>query len=832
MAEVLASDKVAFQFLYPFKIARWETLRHGLGTYIEEFDRSLYSRLREMQDGLDERLGPYAPRVFDPVTGALGETGRLDRRGISQDASDASVLSAIRDYIRHDRSMANHAFQDTDDPVAYELLEVVRIAEAQRPQNAMQYVAERLTASGLPLLRPAEYWAGDDRGTRGYLERKQPQVEARLSAGAVSLVTPDVLPDVASLLPQSEVDSREVGCRITPVLRVMSSGFGCLTFKIRLCTEQGLLDRASEVAFTAEAVDGLDRETVIEYREALAKDLQDVVVKAVATRDFGLIDRVLEDYSARFHIDVLRVPLQSLVDGVTVVSAPLIGDAMVDVANIDRGYARGLEPQLRWTTGDTAKVGTLWDYFRYIAEDMCLSRLSRSILADERLAEFIGKSERRANRAGQFSAARNEILNAVSALVLDASPATLEEHPYVCTFISAPPGYKASPTENLTDATQHFAKMLDTHRKDLTQVLMKSKWAGIRSDWSTTTHPMDNLFYSDLIFMAVDIRSAMCLHYAPATAAEYALIPELAHGYKYLDELTYTLQDQRMLWYAYSNYEWLVTQDIKAIATALEEMKEDALEERFSEVIEGLTAIVNGIDKKKTALAEMMHDPLSRKGGSSLYSGLLSKTTEAFQLDALYHNLENKMDRLDMLGLHVAENVQQYSSLVVQEGTRSAQFTLEFLEAFIIGFYFAELAELSLPEHIKESVWAMSQWWAFYAVSLGTFLTALPIITLIRRGRSRFNFDNPSWLETLERVGIICGPAILIALVFLGVAYRPIEVGAEEFAWTAQAPLLAVLALFAYAVIVAAWYRLEHAGERVRGYRRWWQLAWLSLHRD
>lgn len=373
--------------------------------------------------------------------------------------------------------------------------------------------------------------------------------------------------------------------------------------------------------------------------------------------------------------------------------------------------------------------------------------------------------------------------------------------------------------------------MVEGHRKDLTHILMKSKWAGIRSGWSKTTDSFDNLFYSDLIYMAVDIRSAICLYYAPSNAEEYAIIPELAHGYKYLDELNETLQDQRMLWYAYTSYEWLVTQDIRAIATALEDMKDDALKERFSEVIEGLTEIVNGIDRKKTALAEMMHDPMSRKGGNSLFSGLLARTSDVFQLNALYNNLTTKMERLDMLGIHVAENVQQYSSLVVQEGTRSAQFTLEFLEAFIIGFYFAELAELSLPEPVRESVWAMSQWWTFYAISLGVFLTALPFITLIRRGRSRFSFDNPAWLEFLERLGIVAGPAILMGLVFLGIAYRPIAPGSEEFAWSPRTLELAVMSVVAYVSLVVTWHRLEHMGEPERRYRKWWQPAWIGVQR-
>jgi len=172
------------------------------------------------------------------------------------------------------------------------------------------------------------------------------------------------------------------------------------------------------------------------------------------------------------------------------------------------------------------------------------------------------------------------------------------------------------------------------------------------------------------------------------------------------------------------------------------------------------------------ALAEVMEDPLSRKAGSSLFSELIFKTSEAFRLDALYSNLHDKIQRLDMLGMHINENIQEYSDMLIQEGTRSAQLTLEFLEALIIGVYSAELTHI-LGVRLGEEghrpfPYPLSEWWSFFAIALGAFLTALPLITLIRSGRSKFSLENPPWLEFVEEYGKLIGPAILLMMVYLG----------------------------------------------------------------
>jgi hypothetical protein len=343
------------------------------------------------------------------------------------------------------------------------------------------------------------------------------------------------------------------------------------------------------------------------------------------------------------------------------------------------------------------------------------------------------------------------------------------------TFLGAPPSFKLSGVEDATSLLNHFREMIKRHEPELSRILMKSKWAEIRSDWGADGRSLENVFYSDLIFMAVDIRSTMCLYYKPTNAEEYRLLPELAFGNKYREELCDTVMAQRILWYAYATSDHQITEEIRSVSQSLEVLKEESLDERFPELIEGLTEVLRGIDGRKVSLTEVMEDPLSRKGGSSLFASMIDRTSRAFNLDALYRNLHHKLDRLDMLGIHVNANVQEYSSLLLQEGNRSVQLTLEFFEAFIIGIYFTELVHmgvetLELKEKLNPGLHVVPvvfhAWWAYYVIALGAVLTALPAITAVRKGRARFAFENPPWLETVERFGAYAGPALLFGVLY------------------------------------------------------------------
>jgi len=52
--------------------------------------------------------------------------------------------------------------------------------------------------------------------------------------------------------------------------------------------------------------------------------------------------------------------------------------------------------------------------------------------------------------------------------------------------------------------------------------------------------------------------------------------------------------------------------------------------------------------------------------------------------------------------------------------------------------------------------------------------------------------------------------------------------GSEEFVWSPDTPAVAITCLLGYLLVVFGRYRREHADDRERGYRKWWQPAWLT----
>lgn len=814
VAEPLRTNKVSVQFTYPFKVGRWEALRHGLTGFLDELGHELHGLLPQIQDGMDQRFGEGLVRVFDADTGAVGRPHKRERRRVRPTDCDASILAAIRKYIGQDVTSTNHAFQVSDEPICFELIDLLKRIESRHPEKVMGFLRDKLDSSRVPLLRPAEFHVGDDRGTRAYLERKRPFIEAKLAGVDLQVVNPDTVPDIARKLPRS--DDAAPGVRLTASLRLMSSGFGCVALEARLMTERGLLEWIDEIVYQGEPKVPCSAPTILATKARLTENLRPLLLEAVRTRDPSKVETVVEGLAGELDSAFVHPRLKSLLDGATLVSDDLVAEDIIDVANLDRGYARGREPRFSWSYAGERLDGRMVEYYKFLTDELFLAGLAESVSADPSIREYMAPCDRRCDRTASQERHRNELTKALSHLSMDSSSYVVDEHPYVSTFLSAPAPLKEADETDTRPVAERFSSSLGRYREDLIRILMKSKWVGIRHDWVTTSKALDNLFYSDLIYMAVDIRSTLCVYYVPTNAEEYTLIPELAHGYKYLVELNETLQEQRMLWYTYTAYDYVLTQDFRSIAASLDGLQEETLKERFSEVMAGLADIIRGIDRSKMALAETIHDPLSRKAGSSLFSRMIEKTNEAFQLGPLYENLQDKLERLDMLGIHVAENVQLHTSLVVQEGTRAALLTLEFLEAFIIAFYFTELVHLSLSEAQREQRFATAQWWSFYAVFLGVFLATLPVITLVRRTRSRFALTNPGWLDWLEHIGILLGPAVLLGMVFVDWAFRASPHAPGGFALIPGAWRGLVLLLPAYLAIAFGWHEIERRAELKR----------------
>jgi len=805
MSEGLTTNKVSVQFTYPFRVRRWDTLRHGLTGFLNETGHELLPRLQEIQAHLDRRAGTRALAVYDAESGRLGKPGKRELRRLRPTDSDAAVRAAIGQYIGQDATSANHTFQVSSDPICFELIELLEAYDGESAERVMRFLCDQLNGGSVPLLRPAKLHLGDDRGTRGYIERRRPFVNTKIQGCDLAIMNPESLPDLASKLPL--LDGENPAVRLTASIRLMSTGFGCVALEARLVTPEGLVEWINEIVYQADPRGACSETQAVLAKAQLTRELHPLALEALRTRDASPLVAAVSEYEEDLNTSFIVSRIASLVNGATLISDDLTTEDIVDLANLDRGCSRGGEPHFAWRDDGEVHHGHMFEYYVFVTNEVYLGRLADAISGHPALRAYMSSTERRRDRASLNERCRNEIVGGLSNLSMDQSLRALGEHPYVSTFLSAPAQLR---DVNANRAAEQFGDALMHYQQDLVRILMKSKWAGIRHDWAATSGALDNLFYSDLIYMAVDIRSTLCVYYVPTNTAEYFLVPELTHGYKYLVELNETLQEQRILWYAYTLYDSTITQDLRSISAALDGLKEDTLNERFNEVIEGLTEVIRGIDRDKMALAETMHDPLSRKAGSSVFGKLIEKTNDAFQLSTLYSDLSDKLERLDMLGLHVAETVQQYTSLVLQEGTRSAQLTVEFLEAFIIAFYFSELVHLSYPEAAKEEIFALSHWWGFYALVLGVFLAVLPAITLIRRSRSRLAFSNPSWLDQLEGAGMLVGPAILLGLVYSGWAIRAVEGEHGGFALVPNAWVGLLVLLPVYLLVVLGWRAIEH----------------------
>lgn len=236
--------------------------------------------------------------------------------------------------------------------------------------------------------------------------------------------------------------------------------------------------------------------------------------------------------------------------------------------------------------------------------------------------------------------------------------------------------------------------------------------------------------------------------------------PGLKHSYKYREELSNILCGQRLMWYAYNMHDHKVTTTMRELSGQLRRLMKNVDDEKFREVIKGLEKIVTRIDDTKNELAQLMVDPQSRTGGTSLFADILNRTSSSFGLPELHKNLNYKIERLDMLGIHVGEVVHEASQIRVAEGTRSTQLTLELLEAFIIGFYAAEVSHWMPFKEI--ALW--NTWWISPLIGTGAFLTVLPWLTLVRKSLSHFPPSEPTWLKAFEKAGVFVGPGILLVV--------------------------------------------------------------------
>ncbi|TET53924.1 MAG: hypothetical protein E3J54_03125, partial [Actinobacteria bacterium] len=401
--------------------------------------------------------------------------------------------------------------------------------------------------------------------------------------------------------------------------------------------------------------------------------------------------------------------------------------------------------------------GKLYKYFDYLVNEFIINPIKT--LSKGKLSSTI--KEIKSNKI------ENDLGSILSHMERDSSWYAEEGiYPYILTFVSAPASFKKPRAKRLGEIEEHFSKQLDDpdYKVKLARLLMKSPWKKMRIDIEPLKSSMRNVFYSDLLYMTVNIRSTLCFYYLPVNPVyEYGKYPELYNSIKYKRELEDTLVAQRTLWYMYSTFNYQISKEINSISRTFESLTSHIRKEEFHQILDELTEITMGIDNRKISIAEVMEDPLNRKG-STLFAEMLSKSSKAFRLRLLYLTLNDKLERLDMLGLHVNQTANGLSSLVIQETTRATQFTIEILEAFIIGVYVAEVVHLSSPSWLEH---LPSRPIVFLTISIAAPLIALPMITLIRKSMSRFRGRTPTWQEWVERIGLGLGLAMLSALAFI-----------------------------------------------------------------
>ena len=330
------------------------------------------------------------------------------------------------------------------------------------------------------------------------------------------------------------------------------------------------------------------------------------------------------------------------------------------------------------------------------------------------------------------------------------------QHPYVSIYI---PYYEERDKDQSVSQLKEQFKTRINRQRELMRMLLRTSWTHIRQDWSPLKQAIENLFYSDLLHISVHLRASLCYHFLPTSKETFTEYPGLLHSYKYREELNNIICAQRLLWYAYNLYDHKVTEDMKKHSQTFHSLMDQVKSEHFRSVIEGLKNVVTNIDDRKNELAQLMVDPQGRKGGSSMFTEILDQTAKSFGLSELHTNLNYKIERLDMIGIHIGEALHEASQIRVADGTRSTQLTLELIEAVIVGFYMSEIAH---GLKFGGSLWHQS--WLFPLIGLTVFLTSLPWITWIRLTLSKFPTVEPPWLKRMMEFGAVVGPLILFSI--------------------------------------------------------------------
>ncbi|HEB12191.1 MAG TPA: hypothetical protein ENI11_00755 [Actinobacteria bacterium] len=666
----------------------------------------------------------------------------------------------------------------------------------------LQWIAGQLEEfGGRERFTHVRAYEAEVKGTRPYLLRRRPFLDIEFAPDSLILQNIDHMPALGQSLEDNKIT-------VTPTIRLYSFGMGVLRLKINILTSTGTDSAIREIVHSADNSqatpldDGVAGFVIQDLNELLRSPPENGFKIGLQ----NCLQRVEDDVMRR----CIKARIVTLAHQRISVKNSISPETIIEISTLDRGRSRNHAPMFSWR-GQAGKE-PLYGYFAHIINNLLgepLVKIYRQV--DKEFMESSVRFDLTAN---------SHIENLPSPALDDKWHAKEGQNPYVSIFL---PHY-GEPDEGMSfdDLSTMFKAQLELQKAEFSRILMRTTWARVRDDWAPIAKARENVFYSDLLHMGIHLRGAFCYYYLPTTATGFKKFPELRNSYKYREEMGRIISDQRLLWYAYNRFDDIATKQIEERSKEFKVLMRYVRDGHFPEVIEGLEKLVRKIDYLKSSLAQIMVDPQSREGGSSLFAEILDQTSLSFHLPELYRNLRHKLDRLDMLGLHVGETLHECSSLKVAEGTRSTQLTLEFLEAFIVGFYTSEITHYIGLQYGEGKFPLPLSWWPiFYLIASGSFLTILPWLIMIRKSFSKFEIAEPRWLRRFTKIAAVVGPTILgiIATVSILFSWNAEKLADHKYVLVQNGSITDYLGVFLVVIVwflvVSSWWcrQKEHEDE-------------------
>jgi len=340
--------------------------------------------------------------------------------------------------------------------------------------------------------------------------------------------------------------------------------------------------------------------------EDFLKDLLQLL-KAIETRNFLKLERIIDNLREDGWIDLEAARnLRKLAEGVTILQEELSPDEIIDAENLDRGFGWGEEPKFQY--------GKLYQYFDHLVEKDFIDKLKSSLWKNENFKRFLSAYQ------NEEEPSRESILESLKKFHLNKFWYAQEgKHPYVITLVKSPEILKKEGFSSFERFINYISEDKETlkqlsfdgvagatlleedypdftrHKNEIARILMKSRWKELRTSWEPIQTSMKNLFYSNLLYIALHLRGTFCLYYLPSSYQEYKERPELVNLSKYKIELKDIVESQRILWYTYTLYNHTVDEMNRIISDKFNTLLSFIRQEKLPQVVSRLSEITTEI---------------------------------------------------------------------------------------------------------------------------------------------------------------------------------------------------------------------------------------------